>query len=834
MIDRTPPLPSPSFTPRERDVLRLMQSGLSNAEIAEQLVFSAETVRWYVKAIYSKLGVHSRDEALTLLDELAEQQLEPAESPNPYRLPAPVTSLVGRAREIAALRALLKSSAIRLMTLLGAPGIGKTRLSIETAHRMVNEFTDGVVFVPLAPLTDPALVPDALLSALGLDAGGGNSPAERLKVFLRGRSLLLVLDNFEHLLSAAPLAGDLLSAAPGLKILATSREPLRVYGEHEFAVPPLDPAEEGVTLFEVRAQAVRPDFKVGEHNAATVTTICRRLDGLPLAIELAAARMKLHSPHMLLGRLAGRLNILTSGARDLPARQQTLRAAIAWSYDLLTPDEQRLFARFAVFDGGAPLEAFAEVCGFGLTTDPLDGLESLVSKNLIQQATSEDGEPRFTMYESLIEFATEQLAESGEDEAARIAHARYYLRLARQIALALHTSDEAQAVRQFPMEYPNLRTAWLFAASRKDDELLELASENFLRVFYTIASVHDGVALYETALETRRDQNTLVEADLLAGVALLSGQQTEAITEDHEAFARTALAIYDQLGRPERKGYALSVVASCHLDRGERESAEVVLDQLRNLGRTYDRPHLADHAELVFALLVGKESFSQAYHMLEEMLLERRRKGGPGREAVILANLIYFAFGLGELNRAEAWARELLDCITTRASQAYLSVAYDWLSLLAFLNRDYDEARNLSFQAKQLAFELGHDALVATSNALLAMVEAVQSQLDRARDHLKNSLAQVELIGPDSRIIVLAAAPYVALYAGQHDLAVVITAWVTSQAQHVADVAARLAPLLTELEAALTPEAYAAAWARGEAMTVEEALELARQVAASE
>ena len=367
MPDRLPASHTP-LTPRERDILRLLGQGLSGAEIAGQLTVSPQTVKWYLKEIYSKLGVHSRDEALALM----EVQLPPdteAAATAPHNLPTATTLLIGRENELTALRALLRDPALRLVTLLGTPGIGKTRLSIETAYRLTRDFPGGVAFVALAPLSDPALVADAIALALGLEANGSTPVVERIRYFLSARRALLVLDNFEHLLAAAPLVGELLAAAPGLTVLATSREPLRVYGEYEYAVQPLDAATDAVTLFVERAQAVRRDFALTAENTAAVTAICHRLDGLPLAIELAAARMRLYTPHALLGRLSSRLSFLTGGARDASPRQQTLRAAIAWSYDLLTPDEQRMFARFSVFDGGASLEAFAAVCGAGLTLD---------------------------------------------------------------------------------------------------------------------------------------------------------------------------------------------------------------------------------------------------------------------------------------------------------------------------------------------------------------------------------------------------------------------------------------------------------------------------------
>src|SRR6266704_2131569 len=355
-------------------------------------------------------------------------------------LPLPLTTLIGREQERAALCTLLQGSEVRLLTLTGTAGVGKTRLALEVARELVHDFADGVYFISLAPLSDPAFVMPTIAHSMGLLESGSQSLLDLLRTSLHAKHRLLLLDNFEHVLTAAPRLSELLEACPALKLLVTSREVLRLRGEHQFAVLPLalpDPKRlpddrslihvPAVDLFLQRAQAVRADFHVTADNAATIAEICLRLDGLPLAIELAAARVKLLAPQALLARLDRRLHVLTEGARDLPLRQRTLRRTIAWSYDLLNLPEQQLFWRLSVFVGGCTLEAIEAVCAtpHDEADHVLEGVASLLDKSLLQQTEQEGTEPRLSMLETIREYGLERLQESGETPVCQRTHALY-------------------------------------------------------------------------------------------------------------------------------------------------------------------------------------------------------------------------------------------------------------------------------------------------------------------------------------------------------------------------------------------------------------------------
>ncbi len=401
-------------------------------------------------------------------------------------LPLQPTALIGREHEVAQVCALLRGSDTRLLTLTGPGGTGKTRLALQVAAEFLDSFADGVYFVALAPIRDPALVIETIAATLGVKEGGDQPLLTLLKRHVREKQILLVLDNFEQVSDAAPLVAELLEAAPRLKALVTSRACLQIYGEAEFPVPPLalpDPRRlpplerltqyEAARLFIERARAVKPDFAISDENAPAVAEICVRLDGLPLAIELAAVRIKVLTPAALLARLSRRLHVLTGGARNLPARQQTLRDAIAWSHELLPEVEQALFARLAVFVGGCTLEAVEAVCKADddLVSDPLDTIQALVNNSLVRQEVRGNAEPRLHMLETIREYALEQLVARAEEAMLRSAHASYYLNLAQAAQPLLDTDQQEAWLDRLDAEHDNLRAALTWALERGDSIL---------------------------------------------------------------------------------------------------------------------------------------------------------------------------------------------------------------------------------------------------------------------------------------------------------------------------------------------------------------------------
>ncbi len=396
----------------------------------------------------------------------------------PTFLPQQPSTFVGREREIAEGQRLLAGT--RLMTLTGPGGTGKTRLSLRIAEESAHDFTDGTFFVPLAPITDPELVPSTIAHTLGVQVGGSEMPLTRVLDHVRGKRMLLVLDNFEQILSAAPIVGELLGASPVLKVITSSRAPLRISGEQEYPVPPLElpnperlPALEvlaqsdAVRLFIERAKAVRPDFRVTAENAAAVAEIVYRLDGLPLAIELAAARVKVLTPQSMLPKLRQGLDMLASTARDLPERQRTLNGAIAWSWDLLGATERKLFSRVAVFVAGAMLRQIEEVSG---ESEVLDVLSALVEQSLVRQSEVE-GEPRFRMLVTIREYALGRLAESGEAEEISRRHAAAYLALAEEARPHFGSDDQKRWLDELELEHDNMRAAleWTILRGHADE-----------------------------------------------------------------------------------------------------------------------------------------------------------------------------------------------------------------------------------------------------------------------------------------------------------------------------------------------------------------------------
>jgi predicted ATPase/DNA-binding winged helix-turn-helix (wHTH) protein len=449
--------------------------------------FIAPVVAAKCEALQETSGGDGTRQLAATRDHFSDKPVKQMEA-RPTNLPVQRTGFVGREKEVAATKQLLLRQDVRLLTVTGPGGIGKTRLAVQVAGAIAECFPGGTHFVPLSSLSDPGLIASVIVQTLGIREAGSQSPFEILKQHLRDSlrtPMLLVLDNFEHLVGAVSTVAELLAEAPHLKIMVTSRAALHVSGEHEFPVPPLalpdspalPPLEvlsqyPAVALFVQRAVAVKPDFALTRENAPAVIEICARLDGLPLAIELAAARVKVLSPASMRTRLTSRLQLLTGGARDLPQRQQTLRAAIDWSYDLLSAAEQKLFRRLSVFVGGCTLESAEAVCDTkgDLDLDLLDGMASLVDKSLVQQAEPAEVESRFTMLETIREYAQEKLEASRELASTKRAHAAYCLVLAEEVDTGQNNAEGTEWLDHFDVEHDNFRAALEWLTETEDAE----------------------------------------------------------------------------------------------------------------------------------------------------------------------------------------------------------------------------------------------------------------------------------------------------------------------------------------------------------------------------
>ncbi|MEA2515340.1 MAG: hypothetical protein QOJ59_4829 [Thermomicrobiales bacterium] len=604
--------------------------------------------------------------------------------------PRPLTGFVGRTQELAAVLELVRGGA-RLVTLTGSGGVGKTRLALRVAKEAATDFVDGAVFVDLAPLRDPARVLPAIARAIGVPEAGDRPVDERLAAVLVGRRLLLVLDNAEQVAAAAPAVAALLVSCPGLVALATCRGALHVSGEQEFHVPPLRlpdagrvatpedlAAEEAIALFVDRAKAARPGFVLTPENAATVAAICRGLDGLPLAIELAAARSKVLAPAALLARLDHALPLLSGGARDAPARQRTLRDAIAWSYDLLTAEEQILFRRLAVFVGGFTLDA-AEAVTSGMGEPPgdvLDGVSSLVDKGLLGRDDRSAAEPRFAMLQTIREYSLERLGEGGDEVAARDAHLAYVLTLAEQAEPELTGPDQIAWLDRLEAEHHNLRAAlaWALTGGRLVQGL-RLAGA-LLRYWEHHSHYGEEGRWLEQALARTEEVPAPVRGKALhaAGVvAFWQGDRVRAAAALAEALVRFREA-NDDYGA----AFVLNRLGTLALHEGDDDRADTLFAEADALIRAVgDEDGIAAlDGQLGYAALLRGDHERAVAH-LEESLERYRRldsKLGTGR---VLIHLGRSLTERGQAAQALPLLREALDCNRETGNRWYLAEALE-------------------------------------------------------------------------------------------------------------------------------------------------------------
>ena len=787
--------------------------------------------------------------------------------PSACNIPVPLTSLIGREWEVVALSELLKQSDARLVTLTGPGGVGKTHLGLQVANDLFDDFLDGVCFIPLASISDPDLVLPTIAHELGLKEFQDQSMLDFLKDALRHRHMLLLLDNFEQVVTAAPLLAELLIACPRLTALVTSRAVLHIRGERQFPVSPLalpnlkqaSPGESfarypSVALFLERAHALKHDFQATPDTICAIAEICVRLDGLPLAIELAAARVKLLTPHMLLKRLEQGLPTLSNNTRDTPARQQTLQSTIEWSYRLLDAQEQRLFRRLSIFTGGATLSAIEAICAApaedGGAQPILDTVASLIDKSLLRRADDER-EPRFLLLQTIREYGREQLMASGEMEQVREAHVLYYLRLAEDAAEELRGPQQVAWLARLEDEHDNLRAALHWSLEETNDaEDANRRMEIALRLCQALTGfwqIHghysEGRSALERVLAVSQSAKTPLRAQALSDAAMLVNIHGD--TERAGMLAAESLALYRELEDREGIALALYQLGQVAWLRGEFVQASALLRESMELSR-----ELGDTISVAYAyyglagLAAIRGEYADATALFEEALALFKREGNKRGEALTYLQLADLHFLSQDdttriyslLENGLALCREIGD----RDGLAH----YDYFAgQVALSQGDTSTARALLTESLTLYSDMGDRQRIARTLIALARLEAQQGNLVAARalyeeslnlpgmGHTLNMIAGIEGLAS----VNAASSPTSPAFASR-----AAQLWGAAEAMRET-VGAPLPPVerasylraLDTARAALGQEALARAWAKGRGMSPEQALATERQPQAS-
>jgi predicted ATPase len=747
---------------------------------------------------------------------------------HPTNLPPQPTPLVGREVLVAELLPVVNDPATRLLTLTGPGGVGKTRLALQLTADALDAFPDGAFFIDLAAATDPAAVLPLVAGTLGIRESGGLSLEEALTTHLVPKRLILLLDNLEQIRPAAALGrvvAGLLGAAPSLTILATSRSPLRIRAEREWPVEPLavpdpDPTRllppetlaenPAVALFLERARAARPAFALTEANAPAVAAIVHRLDGLPLALELAAARLRALSPSQLRDRLGHQLDLLFGPSGDRPDRQQTLRAAIRWSHDLLSPEQKALFRRLGVFAGGFSLEA-AETLGGELgepSLDPLDGVEELLTESLLRAEETPDGELRYRMLETIRAYALERLEENGEEAAARAAHAELFYAWALQTDTELPGGGAARALDRFEREHDNLRAAiaWAIAEGPAGDGV-RLAHAAW-RFWEMRGYLSEGRRLLEQAIAADRGGPTRWRAGALEGAGALAWRQGDLAAA--ERYQRENVRICRELGDPLGIVSALNNLGNVLDHQGKIDDAEAAYTEALSLARELGEPrHLSTTLNNLALTAHGRHDLDRAETLLEESLAIKRREGSWAALPTTLTNLATVALDRGNLERAVALLEESLAIDREMGNRQ--GIADDLHNLAALAVEQGDPVRAARWHREGLIVRRDLNSWGDIAYSLEAIAATATPAGDRAAPAGWGERA-VRLLGAAERLRGELSAP---IPNGER---------------------ARYEKGVTALRAAVPPRPFAAAWEAGRAgsreAAVEEALALAAAVAA--
>jgi len=785
----------------------------------------------------------------------AERLKEPEPVPN-HTLPVQLTPLIGREQDAASAAALLRRPAVRLLTMIGTAGIGKTRLAVQVASDLLHDFLHGVSFVSLAPIRDPDLVLPTIAQALGLKENAGETVADRLKTYLHRKHCLLVLDNFEHVITAAPLLVELLAACPQLKLLVTSREVLYLRAEQQFSVPPLALPDlkrlpevgslveyAAVDLFTQRAQAVNHDFHLNKVNAQVIAEICTRLDGLPLAIELAAACTKYISPQALLARLERRLQVLGGGARDLPERQQTLRKTIQWSYELLNAEEQRLFRRLSIFVGGCGLEAIEAVCvalGDGDGEGQLfERITSLIDKSLLQTTGQEGVEPRFMMLETIREYGLECLNASKVMEATRQTHAQYYLALAEQAEPELTGPSQAVWLERLEQEHDNLRAALQWSLERDGirDKEVALRLGGALMVFWLIRGyASEGQIFFERALAAREGVTISVRAKTLVAASGLLINQGD--TDRAEVLCKESLALYRKLG--ETLGIALSLylLGGIARTRGDLVVAHSLIEEALALWKDVGEKERIANSLLQLGLMANLQGeYVRARGLLEESLAlhkELGNKGGMADALFQLAQVLFFS--QSDPTTMRVLFEEGLVLFRELGDKDGIAQSLCFLGQVALGQGNTVQARLLAEESLGLFRDIGERLGIAESLCLLANLTALQGNYAAARALYEQSLLILKE-ADEKWDIAYNLEGLAGVVAAQGDPGWAARLWGMAETLR-ADSNMPLPPVyradyersVATARVQLGERAFAAAWAEGRTMTPEQAPAAERRV----